>query len=181
MQRQVLVIGEKKITKINSSSSTNKNVSIKISSDSVAIALSSQRLLHLPIGVIWEKWSLLSMLSGRTKKTAGDREESTILSYSLLEWGLPTLPPALLFPFLPLPPLSIPHPYLPSPWKQHRWGGEKQRIQTDTLRGHKQVRGKHLCMVRKIPLLSWTISEVTETMETNINVASALHILSLKQ
>lgn len=36
-------------------------------------------------------------------------------------------------------------------------------------------------MVRKIPLLSWTISEVLETMVTNINVASALYILSLKQ
>ena len=54
-------------------------------------------------------------------------------------------------------------------------------IQTGTLRGHKQVREKHLCLVRKIPLLSWTISEVMETMETNINVASALYIFSLKQ
>lgn len=40
---------------------------------------------------------------------------------------------------------------------------------------------KHLRMVRKIPLLSWTISEVMETMATNINVASALYIFSLKQ
>ena len=69
-------------------------------------------------------------------------------------------------------------PFLPAPCKQHRWGGEKQMIQTGTLCGHKQVREKHLCMVRKIPLLSW---EVLETMVTNINVASALCILSLKQ
>lgn len=54
-------------------------------------------------------------------------------------------------------------------------------IQTGTLRGHKQVMEKHLRMVRKIPLLSWTISEVMETMATNINVASALYIFSLKQ
>lgn len=71
--------------------------------------------------------------------------------------------------------------FLPILCKQHRWGGEEQPIQTGTLRGHKQVRQKHLCMVRKIPLLPWTISEVLETMETNINVASALCILSLKQ
>ena len=72
-------------------------------------------------------------------------------------------------------------PFLSTPCKQHRWGKEKQTIQTGTLRGHKQVREKHLCMVRKIPLLSWTISEVLETMVTNINVASALCILSLQQ
>jgi hypothetical protein len=42
-----------------------------------------------------------------------------------------------------------------------------------------KVREKHLYMVRKIPLLSWTISEVWETMATNINVASALYFLSL--
>lgn len=40
-------------------------------------------------------------------------------------------------------------------------------IQTGTFRGHKQVREKHLCMVRKLPLLSWTFSEVTETMATS--------------
>lgn len=78
------------------------------------------------------------------------------------------------------PPLAF-LPFLPAPCKQHRWGGEKQTIQTGTLRGHKQVREKHLFMAKKIPLLSWTISEVTETMATNINVASALYSLSLKQ
>lgn len=51
-------------------------------------------------------------------------------------------------------------------------------IQIGTLCGHKQVWEKHLCMVRKIPLFSW---EVLETMVTNINVTSALCILSLKQ